>query len=86
MSLQRLVVVSCDGLDGDARDFRDADCHRSLEEPFLTVGDALQCLREFKWRVVNALFLEFNRAAGRPPTADEAAKIRCRVRGEGEAT
>ena len=51
MSLQRIVVISCDGLDGDARDFRDADCERSLEEPFLTVGEALQCAREFKWRV-----------------------------------
>ena len=51
MSLQRLVVISCDGLDGVARDFRDADCERSLEEPFLTVGEALLCLREFGWRV-----------------------------------
>lgn len=53
---------------------READAARSEQ-------DAIEMNRK-----INALFVEFNRAAGRPPTADEAEKIRCRVRGEGEAT
>lgn len=53
---------------------READAAR-------TEQDAIEMNRK-----INALFVEFNRSAGRPPTADEAEKIRRRVRGEGEAT
>ncbi len=51
MSLQKMVVVSCDGLDGDARDFRDDRCHGGTEESFLSVHEALACLRELGWHV-----------------------------------
>ena len=51
MSLQKMVVVSCDGLDGDVRDFREDRCHGGAEESFLSVREALACLRELGWRV-----------------------------------